>query len=174
MHKIEWKKFSQASQNKETIMQKIIWISIAWMMFLSPSIIFGANTEEMEKTTEKKAVYDLRTGDIKKIEMQLISSIIKNIAYYQNHLEELHVKVVIHGESYPFFQRSSNPKMVELGKKLGDLAQSYGVEFEICEVGMKKHNIDPKTLYPFVKIVPNATLALIDAQSDGYGYLPLF
>jgi intracellular sulfur oxidation DsrE/DsrF family protein len=124
-----------------------------------------------ESSNEIKVVYDLKTGDLKTLERTLISGVMKNSVYYQNQLQELKVTVVIHGDSYKFFQNEK--QMTTLGKKLKSLHESYNVEFEICRVGMKKRDISEQSLYPFVKVVPNASLALIDAQNNGYAYLPL-
>jgi intracellular sulfur oxidation DsrE/DsrF family protein len=136
-------------------------------MVLGPSSALAAE----ENSNEIKVVYDLKTGDLKTLERTLVSGVMKNSVHYQNQLKELEVIVVIHGESYRFFQK--NNKMKDLGKKLKGLHESYGVEFEICKVGMKKRGIAAESLYPFVNVVPNASLALIDAQHEGYAYLPV-
>ena len=133
---------------------------------------FSSALADETLSSEKKVVYDLKTGDMETLERTLISGVMKNSVYYQNKLQELKVIVVIHGESYKFFQKKD--QMSELGKKLKTLSESYGVVFEICEVGMKKRDISKQSLYPFVDIVPNASIALIDAQSEGYAYLPLY
>ncbi|MDM5272726.1 DsrE family protein [Sulfurovum sp. zt1-1] len=140
------------------------------LLLVFPFLLLGAE----ENAVEKKIVYDLKSGDISVIETNLISAIANNSIYYENHFEELKVKVVIHGDSYKFFvQNSDDLKMKEIGKRLKALYDNYDVTFEMCSVGMKKRNISEKSLYPFVKVVPNSTIALIDAQNDGYAYLPL-
>ncbi|MFT7880409.1 MAG: DsrE family protein [Sulfurimonas sp.] len=132
---------------------------------------FSSALAAEENSDEVKVVYDLKTGDLETVERTLISGVMKNSVYYQNQLKELSVKVVIHGDSYKFFQKKK--PMTALGKKLKTLHESYGVEFEICKVGMKKRGIAAESLYPFVNVVPNASLALIDAQHEGYAYLPV-
>lgn len=150
-------------------MKTFLQTLLVCFMFIAPSALAAE-----EKMVEKKVVYDLKTGDMEKAEKYLVSAIIRNVTYYQNHFEELHVIVVIHGDSYKFFQKGSKDmKMTELGKKLLSLHDSYNVSFEMCEVGMKKREIKKESLYPYVKIVQNATIALIDAQNDGYAYLPV-
>jgi len=147
---------------------KINALRFVLLLLLAPLSLLGAEVE-------KKVVYDLKSGDISTLELRLISAVVRNTSYYEAKLEELKAKVVIHGQSYKFFQQNSKDiKLQELGKKLKSLHENYGVAFEICEVGMKKRKIDPKTLYPFVQIVPNATIALIDAQHAGYAFLPLY
>lgn len=145
--------------------------SIAHFILIVMTLGFSSVLQAEENGMEKKVVYDLKTGDTETLERVLVSGVMRNSVYYQNKLQELKVKVVIHGDSYKFFQKES--QMTELGKKLKTLHESYGVEFEICKVGMKKRDISEQSLYPFVTVVPNASLALIDAQNEGYAYLPL-
>jgi len=142
-------------------------LKLLFLLLLAPLLLFGAGAE-------KKVVYNLTTGDIPTLETRLISAVIRNTTYYEGHLEELKAIVIIHGKSYNFFQKGqTDPKMQEIGKKLKSLHENYGVIFQICKVGMEKRKIDPKTLYPFVTIIPNATIGLIDAQHNGYAYLPI-
>lgn len=148
------------------MLRTFVAILLTCMMF-GPSSVLAAE----ENSNEIKVVYDLKTGDLKTLERTLISGVMKNSVHYQNQLKELVVKVVIHGESYKFFQKEK--QMTALGKKLKTLHESYNVEFEICKVGMNKRGIAAESLYPFVKVVPNASLSLIDAQNDGYAYLPI-
>jgi len=90
--------------------------------------------------------------------------------------------VVIHGDAYKFFMKDLNntaykyqkalvSKQKELEKRLSSLAKQYDVKFFVCEVGVKSRNLNPKAFYPFVSMVHNAGIGLIDAQNDGYAYL---
>ena len=38
---------------------------------------------------------------------------------------------------------------------------------------MKGKKIDPKTLYPFVELIPNAFIGLVNWQNEGYAYIPI-
>jgi intracellular sulfur oxidation DsrE/DsrF family protein len=140
-------------------------------ILITMTLGFSSALAAEENSNEIKAVYDLKTGDSKTLERTLISGVMKNSVYYQDQLQELNVKVVVHGDSYKFFQKDNN--MAEIAKKLKTLHESYGVEFEICKAGLKKNNIPEQSIYPFVKIIPNATIGLIGAQNKGYAYIPL-
>lgn len=138
-------------------------------------MIFSPALSAEERITVKRVVYDLKTGDIKKLKLYLISAVANNSIHYEKNFEELKVTVVIHGNSYKFFQKNmTDPDMIELGKRLHSFHETYDVTFQICEVGLKKRKIPQSTLYDFVEIVPNATIALIDSQNEGYAYLPLY
>lgn len=132
----------------------------------------------------KSAVYDLTTGDIKVFEKKVLSGIANTKSHYESKLEELKASVVIHGGAYKFFIKDLaaspfkddtdlNRAHKELGKRLASMAEIYDVEFLMCEIGMKKLNIDKNTLYKFVKLVPNSTIGLIDKQNEGFSYLPI-
>lgn len=153
-------------------MKKIILL-ISFLTFLSAD------------TTNKKVVYDLTTPDIKVFERKVLSGIANIKSHYEGKLEELDVAVVIHGGAYKFFidDLSSSPfkndvelvqKADELKKRVSSLNEMYDVEFLMCDFGRKKNKIKADNLYKFVKLVPNSTIGLIDKQSEGYGYVPIF
>jgi len=160
-------------------MKKLNFIYIGILLLLLSSYSMAK-----ENQTEKKVVYDLTTSDIVMVEKRLIGSIISNHEYYQSKLQEYKVKVVIHGDAYKFFMQDLNntayafdkklvEKKSELGKRLESLSKLYGVEFEVCEVGVKSRTLNPKAFYPFVVMVHNAIIGLVDAQNDGYAYVPI-
>ncbi len=139
---------------------------------------------QAEEEVVKKVVYNLTTGDVKEIERRLIGGIIAHTTYYQNKLEELEVRVIIHGDAYKFFMKDLNntayayqPKLVEkrvdLEKRLGTLAKQYDVKFLVCDSGVVSRKLNKKAFYPFVSMVHNAAVGLIDAQNDGYAYLAI-
>lgn len=131
-----------------------------------------------------KVVYDLTTGDLATFELKILKSIVANKNHYEGKLQELDVSVVIHGGAYKFFLKDpahskfkSDKKLLisskELGKRISSMASNYEVEFLICSVGMKKYALAKKDIYDFVKIVKNASIGLIDRQSEGYAYIPV-
>ena len=149
-----------------------------FLLILLLSLLLSATESE---PIVKKVVYDLTTGDLKKLEKNLLSGIVAHKNHYEGKLQELEVRVVIHGDSYKFFMSdlngtnyNSQKDLVEvkekLSKRLESLAKNYGVEFFVCEVGVKSRKLNSKAFYPFVEMVVNASVALIDAQYEGFGY----
>jgi len=147
-------------------------------------IALSLSTLQSDDEVVKKVVYNLSTGDINKIERLLIKGIVAHKTYYQNKLEELDVRVVIHGDSYKFFMKDFNntayayqPKLVEkqkeIGVRLSSLHKQYGVKFLVCEAGVIKKKLNKKAFYPFISMVHNAAIGLIDAQNEGYAYLSI-
>ena len=156
--------------------------NIVAVIIIIVSLISSVQAQEEEES--KKVVYNLTTGDISKLEKNLISGIVSHTTYYQSKLEELEVRVVIHGDAYKFFMKdlrhsayAYQPELVakqgELEKRLSTLAKQYNVKFFVCEVGVKQRKLNPKAFYPFVSFVHNAAIGLIDAQNAGYAYLAI-
>jgi len=122
-----------------------------------------------------KVVYDLTTHKMKTFEKKLIKGVVANKTYYQNDFKELEVAVIIHGGAYKFFMKDRKNSLVdnELKKRVTSLADTYDVKFYICKVGLEKRNINKEDLLPFVQIVQNASVGLIDKQNEGFAYLPI-
>lgn len=131
-----------------------------------------------------KVVIDLTTADVEVYEKKILSGIVAHKTHYENSLGELEVAVVIHGGGYRFFLKSLHntvyegdtalqKKFAEIQTRTAALADTYGVEFLMCDVGRKKHKLSLNNLAPYVKVVPNSTIGLIDKQNEGYAYIPV-
>ena len=149
------------------------------LLFLIVTVL-GAEDKEVVK----KVVYDLTTGDIATFERKVLSGIVAHHDFYQSKLEELKVRVMVHGDAYKFFIKDLHDtpyakehalvaKQAEFKKRLKTLAMQYDVKFEVCDVGVRMRKLNKKAFYPFVSFVHSAPVGLIDAQNDGYAYLPL-
>lgn len=150
-------------------------------VFLSLLMLFGFLFADSDG---KKLVISLTAGDVTNFEKKILSAIVANKTYYQNSLQEIDIAVVIHGGAYKFFVKDLNDtkfktdtKLLkvfsDIKKRTATLAETYDVEFLMCGVGMKNHNIDKSQLAEYVKVIPNSTIGLIDKQNDGYAYVPV-
>ncbi|EIF50196.1 DsrE family protein [Sulfurovum sp. AR] len=131
-----------------------------------------------------KVVYDLTTKDLKNFELRILSAVVSNKAHYESTLRELDVSVVIHGGAYKFFLKDPAASKFKddkallssyqtLGKRIQTLADTYEVEFLVCGVGLRKHGLEKNDVYDFVKVIPNASIGLIDKQNAGYAFIPI-
>lgn len=131
-----------------------------------------------------KVVYDLTSGDSKKIEKHLIGSINALAKYYKEEKTELNVIVVISGDAYKYFINdlknspyASQQDVFEVQKKfktsLANLNNTLGVTFNMCSSGMRARKIDKDTLYKYVNADVMKSVYLIDAQNNGYAYMPI-
>jgi len=133
---------------------------------------------------DKKLVIDLTTADVAVFEKKVLSGIVAHKTHYENSLEELEVAVVIHGGAYRFFLKDPSKTVYkddeklkkafpELKKRIASLADTYDVEFLLCDVGRKKNKLELDNIAEYVKIVPNSTIGLINKQSEGFAYIPV-
>ncbi|MBT8343261.1 MAG: hypothetical protein HKP62_02550 [Sulfurovum sp.] len=134
--------------------------------------------------SENKVVYDLRTGDAKKINPSLIGSIKAVANHYIEKKSDYKISVVIGGDAYKFFvddlQFSPYDNDAELkalkpkiGPKLRELAEVYDVNFTMCDVGIEYRAIPEDSLYDFVEAKKTRSIYLIEFQNDGYAYIPI-
>ena len=131
-----------------------------------------------------KVVYDLTSGDSAKIEKHLIKSIKAVAEYYKKEKKEFKAMVVISGDAYKYFVNDLKkspyadqkdvlkiqPQFKILLKSLND---EYHVRFNMCSSGMKARKIEKDTLYHYIHADVMKSVYLIDAQNEGYAYMPI-
>jgi len=133
---------------------------------------------------ERKLVYDLKLGDADQVASALFEDIKYNAAYYAERGIDFRAAVVISGQAYKFFVEDiasspfkDDPELPAIQQRfrpiLEELVEDYGVEFNMCIVGMQRRNLTADVLYPFVDATKSQPIYLADYQADGYGYLPL-
>jgi len=131
-----------------------------------------------------KVVYDLSSGNTNKIEKHLLNSIAALSNYYTGEKKSLDVIIVISGNAYKYFiddlkssPYASDEEALEIQAyfklRLKNLHEVYGVSFKMCASGMKARKIKKNTLYEFVEAEKMKSVYLIDAQNDGYAYMPV-
>jgi len=131
-----------------------------------------------------KVVYDLTTGDRNKIEKHLINSITAVAKHYASMKKKLKVMVVISGDSYKYFVNdlklspyASDEDAVDMQAQFKPLLENlndiYGVTFNMCSSGMKARKIAKNTLYKYVHADKMKSVYLINAQNEGYAYMPI-
>lgn len=131
-----------------------------------------------------KVVYDLTTGDAEKIEKYLIDSVDAVAKHYKKENKELKVIVVISGDAYKYFVNdlkaspyASDKDALRVKEKfshrLQNLNDTHGVTFNMCSSGMKARKIVKSTLYKYVNADAMKSIYLINAQNDGYAYMPI-
>ena len=131
-----------------------------------------------------KVVYDLTTGDSHQIESKLINSLRALSKYYKEEKIELKAVVVISGDAYKYFiddikqsPYANDDDVFEMqGKfrhRLLYLSESLGVTFNMCATGMHARDISKESLYKYVHADVMKSVYLIEAQNDGYAYIPI-
>ena len=132
---------------------------------------------------EQKVVFDVTTGDAAKIEKGLIGTINGLVKYYDTNNINYKIVVVISGKAYKYFVNDLNNSPYK-GKLKVARAQTHlapqlqklydkGVEFDMCQAGMKARGINKTSLYSYVVTEKNKSVYLIEWQNRGYAYLPV-
>lgn len=153
---------------------KVLQILFLGALLLSTSV----------QAEEKKAVFDLTTGDAERIEMRIIQSIRGLSEHYAHQQTVFKAVVVISGKAYKYFiedlQNSpykDDAELAAIQKKFRpmfeELHTKYGVRFDMCGQGMKMRNISAESVYPFVNTDKSKYIYLIDWQNEGYAYIPI-
>jgi intracellular sulfur oxidation DsrE/DsrF family protein len=131
-----------------------------------------------------KVVYDLTTSDVPKIKKHLIHSLKEVSKYYKSQNREFKAIVVISGHAYQYFIQdlknspyADDSELKDLQSELKPLFEKlhkeYNVTFDMCENGMNARNIHKESLYKFVNAEMMKSVYLINAQNDGYAYMPI-
>ncbi len=132
----------------------------------------------------KKALFDLTTSDLTTLEKRLINGVVFSTKHYQSLSNRPDYRVVIHGNAYKFFlkdisktkckdDKKLQAKAKEIHERLASLADRYNVKFLMCGVGMKAREIEKDNILDFVEVIPSALIGLIDAQNEGYAFVPI-
>ncbi|MCQ2444787.1 MAG: DsrE family protein [Mailhella sp.] len=61
----------------------------------------------------------------------------------------------------------SNEKCLELAEE----ARAHGLEFHAGSYAMEQHGLRKEDLWPFVEVVPSATLDIVMLQHEGFAYI---
>ena len=130
---------------------------------------------------EYKAIFNLTSADKETIQKSLIDNISNLSKHYNQQGDSLDAVVIISGGAYKFFIQDienspykNDKEILALQKEFKDQLQTLsdkGVIFEMCGMGMRKHDIDKEVLYPYVKPVFSRTSSLIYWQFKGYSLI---
>ena len=130
-----------------------------------------------------KVVYDLTSGDSTKIEKHFINSVRALSHYYKEENIDFKVIVVISGDAYKYFVNDLKHSPYADDKGVASVQEKFkyrlamlneqGVTFNMCANGMRARGIHKETLYKYVHADVMKSIYLIEAQNDGYAYLPI-
>lgn len=109
-----------------------------------------------------KVVFDLTSKEpaVHQTVVRWINSITKETPDAQ-------LEVVFYGQSLDMIRNDKST----LASDITALARNNNVSFAVCEMAMKRHNIDKSQLLPGVKTVPDGIYELVSRQKQGWGYI---
>ncbi|MCU7551019.1 DsrE family protein [Chitinophagaceae bacterium LB-8] len=112
--------------------------------------------------TPYNVVFDLTSSDT-----AVQSSVIRWLNGINSSHPTAKLEVVLYGASLPMVTK--NKSSVE--KPLQDVLQNKNISFKVCEIAMKRHQLDKSQLLPGVQTVPDGIYEIISKQKEGWGYI---
>ncbi len=112
--------------------------------------------------TPYNVVFDLTSGD---------TTMHKTVIRWLNGITSTHpdakLEVVLYGQSLPMVTK--NKSTVE--KPLQDVLNNKNISFKVCEMAMKRHQLDKSQLLPGIGTVQDGIYEIVAKQSEGWGYI---
>lgn len=143
--------------------------------FLIVSMIAFGSTLLVAKSETKKVVFSCKSGETSQF-IRLLDHVTHLEGYYMQHHIPYSIAIVAQSECVKFMLSDLDgtrwateevPFDAEL--KLDKLKNK--VRFEQCENTLDKMGINKKKLREHVKLIPSATVQLVDYQLDGYAIM---
>jgi intracellular sulfur oxidation DsrE/DsrF family protein len=150
------------------------------LIFAAFSNVFAADYGHALKGVKSiKALYDLRIGNPKSAALHL-----KLIHQTYKDKEVMDKKpafvVVFIGPSVKLITKNKEGFSPEEQATLSEIAGTIsemskdGIKLEICLVAAKVFGVDPATVLPEIKAVPNGWISEIGYQAQGYSLVPAY
>ena len=114
------------------------------------------------QTKDYKVVFDLTSKDTSdhKTVIRWLDGISQSNA-------DARLEVVFYGQSLGMVTNDKSTVAEDVKK----LAANKNISFRVCEVAMKRQNIDKSQLLPGVETVPDGIYEIILKQGEGWGYI---
>lgn len=130
------------------------------LLYFSAMLLMTAAVSAQVKNY--KVVFDMSSKDT--INQQ---AIVREIGLITDANPDARLEVVIYGQGLDLavigrsMQQAAVQKLIA-GKK---------ASFKVCEMTLKRNNIDKSQLVPGVEVVPDGIYEIISKQRDGWGYI---
>jgi uncharacterized protein len=76
-------------------------------------------------------------------------------------------EVVVYGGALPMVVQGKS----SVAKSIRQLEPNKNVAFKVCEVTMKRYQVDKSQLISNVVVVPDAIMEIVTRQGEGWGYI---
>jgi intracellular sulfur oxidation DsrE/DsrF family protein len=166
---------------KET---RVMALSLFFLICLSFVVVANGFCEEYEGLKgikSVKAVFDIRIGNPKSaaLHLKLIHNTFKDKNIMSITKKPAFVVVFI-GPSVKLISKNRDGFSPEDQKLLDDIAGTVsamvksGIRLEICLVASQVFGVDPASVLPGIRHVPNGWVSLIGYQAKGYSLVPAY
>ena len=152
-----------------------------WLLFIAVSQGFGEDYEALKGLKSVKAVFDVRVANPKSaaLSLKLIHDTFKDKNIMAVTKKPAFVVIFI-GPSVKLISKNKEGFSPEEQKILDEIATTIsemskdGIKLEICLFAAKVFNVDPASVLPGIKHVPNGWVSLIGYEAKGYSLIPAY
>lgn len=133
---------------------------VKWLVAIVLILVSMQITNGQQKPV--KIVFDVSSGDtlIHQAAIRHVSSMAK--AYSDAQFE-----VVVYGNALPMFVKGKST----VEDQIQSLAPNRNVSFKVCEVTMKRKQVDRSQIIQNVSPVADAIIEIVTRQGEGWGYI---
>jgi intracellular sulfur oxidation DsrE/DsrF family protein len=153
----------------------------ACLTFVAATQGFGEEYEALKGLKSIKAVFDVRINNPKSAALNLK---LVHDTYKDNKIMAVTKKpafvVIFIGPSVRLISKKKEGFSPEEQKALDEIAATIsemskdGIKLEICLFAAKVFNVDPASVLPGIKHVPNGWVSLIGYEAKGYSLVPAY
>ena len=164
-------------------LRNIALVSVLSVVFFFAGVanVTAQQYEGLKGVFSVKAVFDMRIGDPKSAALHLD---VINMTFKDKDIAELtndpNFVVVFIGPSVKLVSKNREGFSAEDNQSLAKIATTIskmskeGVKFEICMLAANLFGVDPASILPEIKQVPNGFISLLVYQAKGFGLVPVY
>ena len=166
-------------ERKSRIIVSIVVASV--FMLAAIGSASAATYESLAGMKSIKAIFDVRAGNTKSAVMQL--KLIHD-TYKDKSIRAVSKKpsfiVAFMGPSVKLISKDKQGISPEDQKAMDEIALTVqamakdGIKLEVCDFAVKAFGVDPASILPEIKHVPNGWITLIGYQAKGYSLVPAY
>ncbi len=167
-------------KRKSTALSSGVALSI-FMIVIAGVNAVGAEHGSLRDVTSVKAIFDVRAGNPTSVAVLLgLIHQTFNDSSIRQVTEEPEFVIVFIGPAVKListqtegFSAEERDAIGQIAKTISEMAED-GIELEICLAAADMFGVDPATVLPEIKRVPNGVISLIGYQAQGYSLVPIY
>ena len=159
----------------------LVSVFIAFFFFAGVANVTAQQYEALQGVFSVKAIFDVRIDNPKSaaLHLDLIRQTFKDKNITQLTSEPLFVVVFI-GPSVKLISKNREGFSAEDNQSLDKIASTIsqmskdGIKLEACMVAASVFGVDPASILPEIKHVPNGFISLLAYEAKGFGLVPVY
>ena len=166
-------------ERKTRILVSIV-VATVFMLAVVGSVS-AATYEALAGVKSIKAIFDVRDSNVKSaaVHIKLIHDTYKDKSIMAVSKKPSFI-VAFMGPSVKLISMNKQGFSMEDQKSMDEIAQTVqamskdGIKLEVCDFAAKVFGVDPASILPEIKHVPNGWVSLIGYQARGYSLVPAY